>query len=418
MSRRAARRPRSALTGRSVGLGCLVLAASAVTGSVLAAPEATGFLHGTVETKTGNRYTGLVRWDNEETFWDDLFNATKTDHELLERYGRAPKEERSAIRIFGITIGYRSHTTKVGRAFIARFGDIAEIRPSGSDEVDVTMRSGTVYHLEGGSNDVGAAIVVSDTALGQAELEWANVRSVRFSAAPPGTVPAAQRLQGRVITGEGTYDGYIQWDLEECLGTDRLDGETEDGDLSIEMRQIRAIEKHDRRGSWVELRDGRRLLLRDTNDVDSSLRGIFVEDARYGRVHVPWEAWTRAEFAESDRSGLGFDSYVNAKTLRGSVTDASGRVLEGPLVYDLDEAESWELLNGDRRGVEYSIPFSRIRTIERQGTRGSRVVLANGEILELEEGQDVSADGDGVLVRTASGEIHVPWSDMRRVELR
>ena len=39
------------------------------------------------------------------------------------------------------------------------------------------------------------------------------------------------------------------------------------------------------------LKDGRRLLLDGSNDVNSSNRGIYVEDERFGRVRVKWDAF-------------------------------------------------------------------------------------------------------------------------------
>ena len=47
-----------------------------------------GFLYGTVETRSGASYTGLLRWGREEAFWDDLFNATKPDEPAtIDRVG-------------------------------------------------------------------------------------------------------------------------------------------------------------------------------------------------------------------------------------------------------------------------------------------------------------------------------------------
>lgn len=99
-----------------------------------------------------------------------------------------------------------------------------------------------------------------------------------------------------------TFEGFIQWDSQECLDLDRLDGESGDGEMSVELGRIRAIEKHDEDGAWIELKDGRRLLLEGTNDVDASIRGILVEAPRYGRVEIPWAAFERAQFSDAAAS--------------------------------------------------------------------------------------------------------------------
>ena len=89
-----------------------------------------------------------------------------------------------------------------------------------------------------------------------------------------------------VETEIGDFEGYVMWDKEECLSTDLLDGESEDGDLSIEMGRIASIEPRGRSSSIVILDDGRKLRLRGSNDVDDDNRGIMIEDERYGKITV------------------------------------------------------------------------------------------------------------------------------------
>ena len=215
---------------------------------------------------------------------------------------------------------------------------------------------------------------------------------------------------------DGDFEGYIQWDLQECLSTDELDGEADDGDLSIEMGRIKAIEKRNRSGAYVELRDGRRLLLEDTNDVDHSIDGIFVEDARFGRVELDWDAFERVDFIVADSSGRGYDDYEPAKPLTGRVLDEDGDVHTGRIIFDMDEAETWEVLHGDLDDIEYNIPFEMVASIEPSGRDSSRVQLKNGQELELEDSQDVSDSNDGVLILAGSRETYVRWRDVQRIE--
>ncbi len=44
-------------------------------------------------------------------------------------------------------------------------------------------------------------------------------------------------LYGTVETYDGTYSGYIQWDHDERIATDKLDGDAEDGKMSIPSLQ-------------------------------------------------------------------------------------------------------------------------------------------------------------------------------------
>ena len=129
------------------------------------APDPRGFLYGTIETDSNKTYRGLLRWGNEEAFWDDLFNSAKSELPALDKYG--DKETgRRRIEIFGFTIGYRYDENPTERVFIARFGDIAEIEVQGGEDVRVTMKDGSKLELEGASNDVGATVTVLDESLG------------------------------------------------------------------------------------------------------------------------------------------------------------------------------------------------------------------------------------------------------------
>ncbi len=401
---------------RAKTLIALACACAAVTVTAAAGADNAGFLYGTVETDSDNSYTGFLRWGTEEAFWDDHFNSTKDDLEYARR--GSDDDDRERIEIFGIKIGFKGHGSwHGGRVLTLRYGDIATIEPSRSDRARVTLKSGRVLELDGGSNDMGASVTVLDASLGEVKLRWRDIERITFSAAPKGAVPPATRLYGKVRGRDADFEGYIQWDLQECLSTDDLDGESEDGDLSIEMGRIKAIEKRNRSGAWVEMRDGRRLLLEDTNDVDHSIDGIFVEDARYGRVELDWDAFERVDFEVPETSGRGYDDYPPARELTGKVTDEDGNVYRGRLIYDLDESESWEMLHGDLDDVEYNIPFEMVKSVEPASRDSSIVVLKNGLELELEDSQDVGDSNDGVLVISADGdETLIRWRDVKKVE--
>jgi hypothetical protein len=404
------------MSRRARRLACLALLLLGAIPAVAGKAATEGFLYGTVKTDSDRTYRGLLRWGTEEAFWDDLFNATKGDLPHLEKHGQ-DRPQRNRIQIFGITVGYRWDKVDVSRVFIARFGDIATIEVRGGEKTRVTMKDGSVLDLEGGSNDIGNSVTVRDEALGEVQLAWDRIERIEFEPTPAGVEPGVFRLFGTVETEAGPFEGFIQWDSQECLSTDKLDGEAVDGEMSIEMGKIAAIEKRGRKGSLVELRDGRTFVLEGTNDVDSSLRGIFVENGRYGRVEISWEAFERVEFRESPGSGQGYGDYKPAGRLKGTVTDHEGREHSGRLVFDLDEESGWELLNGNRDGIDYHIPFAMVRAIEPQGGKASKVVLRGGEELLLGESQDVAESNDGVLVLDGDRETYLSWGAVRKVTL-
>ncbi len=374
-----------------------------------------GFLYGTVETESGQKHTGLLRWGTEESFWDDLFNSVKDEVPYLEEHGRAEQRRRD-VRVLGFSFGYTWDDDS--RQFVARFGDIQEIVPLRGDKVRLTMKDGTKITVDGGSNDIGAEVSVHDDAVGDVRIDWDRIDRITFRPTPASERPGVRRLYGVVTTRDGSFEGYVQWDSEECRSTDKLDGDSEDGDVSIEMGKIRTIERHGRSGSRVVLEDGRQFDLRGSNDVDESIRGILVEDPRYGRVKVSWDEFERLELRAVEHSGKGYDAYPAGRPLRGTVTDDAGRMLTGRIVFDLDEEWSWEMLDGQADGVEYHIPFALIRTIEPQRGDRSKIVLRAGGEIVLEDGHDVSDDNSGVvIIGSGDNETYVEWADVTRIDL-
>jgi hypothetical protein len=385
-----------------------------------AAADATdGFLYGTVTTTSGSTYTGILRWDDEEAFWDDLFHSAKEDLPYA-RFATHREDRDSGDRwweVFGRRMRVSFGDDEASRVFIARFGDIRSIRVLGGEAAELEMKSGSRYRVSGYANDVGGPVRVRDASLGDVEVEWRRIETITFAPTPSGVRPDGRRLYGTVTTRGGSFTGFVQWDEQECLTTDELDGDTEDGRVSIPMGNLASIERRSRSSSRVVLADGRELVLDGTNDVDDDNRGILVEDPRFGRVEIPWDEFDRLELGEPPGSGPGYKDYSAAKPLAGTVTTVDGTQLRGRLVYDLDESEGWEMLNGSRDGVDYIIPFERVASIVPDGRHGAEVTLRSGETIVLEDGQDVSDRNDGVLVLEGGSEHYVEWERVRRIKL-
>ena len=291
------------------------------------------------------------------------------------------------------------------------------------------MKSGARYRLEEGSNDIGATIHVDDSKGATVDLDWKSIDRILFEPAPLERKPtraaedaaveaAPARLYGEVATEAGTFRGFIQWDSQECLATDRLDGDVGNERVSLAMGGIRAIEKKSFHGALVETKDGRKLDVSGTNDVDDSIRGILIEDERYGRVKLPWHAFRRVDFRDVPAPGRGYGDYPPGRSLQGTVTLLDGKKWRGKIVFDLDESETWEMLDGVREEIEYSIPFERIRVLEPGPDKTTMVTLRNGPALRLGESQDVSDKNAGVLVLKSETEPehYVRWAEVARID--
>ena len=76
-----------------------------------------------------------------------------------------------------------------------------------------------------------------------------------------------------------------------------LDGQFQGMELDVEFGFIAVIARESARAAKVTLRNGRTLVLRGSNDVDRSNRGILIEQESGETVLVNWEAFDRVEFS-------------------------------------------------------------------------------------------------------------------------
>jgi hypothetical protein len=381
-----------------------------------------GFLYGRVTTDDGATYEGRLRWGgDEEAFWGDYFNGFKDENPWAGHVQPEQLEERRPIEVLGVKIASRESQIELGRPFSGRFGDIERIEARGPD-IRVVLKSGTVHDLDRRSaDDLADGVRVWDAGHGVVDLEERQISVIEFL--PTADLRAApERLHGTARTRQGDFTGFIQWDRRECVGTDELDGQTADGEVSLRFDTIRSIARSSRDSSLVTLFDGREIVLSGSGEVGHGNRGLYVDDSRYGRVLISWDAFERVDFS-SGRSGPAFDEFSPGRPLAGSVTTREGRRLIGRLVYDLDEGETTETLDAPFRGVNYTIPFGLIASIapagtEKGGSRRSTVILQGGEEGQLESAGDLGEGNAGMLVFVDGSKRpeYVPWSDVERVD--
>jgi len=372
-----------------------------------------GFLYGRVVTNDGDTYEGRLRWGgDQEASWGDYFNGTKVDNPWLASVppGKLPTRPNS-VQVFGLVLVRREVPIDTDRRFMVRFGDIARIDAKERD-VRVTMKSGTAFNLDRtDASDFDDGVRVWDSTRGVLDLDSAQVKSVELLPTT-GPIAAAGRLHGTVHTARGDFTGFVQWDREECVGTDKLDGSANGRKLSVRFDTIRSIARQTRNSSLVTLVDGREFVLSGTNDVGNGNRGVYVDDPRYGRVLVSWKAFLRLDLSPAG-SGPAYGDFPPGRPLTGSVTTRDGRQLSGRLVYDLDESETTETFDAPLEGVDYTIPFGMIASIELP----DRVTLHNGEKLQLERSADLGEHNAGILIFVDGGQHpeYVPWTEVAQI---
>ena len=285
------------------------------------------------------------------------------------------------------------------------------------DEVKLTMRNGETFYIKDGSNDFGAEVHVMDAELGKSTFRWSRIESVEFMETPNRLDDKmGNPLYGTIEFYGGEYTGFIQWDHDERLSTDILDGDTRDGDMKIEFGKLASIER-DKGGSNVVTQSGRELYLRGSNDVNSGNRGIIVT-TDFGRVDIPWREFKKVTFKDAPNSFKKYSDFSGMSEISGTVVTIDGESLSGKIIYDLDEEYSFEMLQGNDDDVEYIIPFESVKTITPKNYDYSLVELKNGTTLTIGEARDVSEDNAGVLVfKGGADPTFVLWEDIKEIKL-
>jgi len=386
-----------------------------------------GLLYGRVTTDDGVVYQGRLRWGgDEEALWTNYFNGFKADNPWV---ALAPSDQlptEGGFEVFGIEIGFWKRPIDLGRPFMARFGDIARIEPRGRD-LRVVLKSGTTFHLDRyAADDVADGLRVWDESRGVVDIgEW-NIRTIELLDLPEldsfGLDSGPMPLYGTVRTRQGDFSGLIQWDREACLTSDELAGRSADGNISLRFENIRSIVRSASDGILATLVDGTEVAVSDTRAAGDGNRGIYVDDSRYGRVLISWDAFERLDFSPGG-TGPSYGEFGPGRPLAGTVTTRSGRRLSGRLVYDLDESETTETLDAPSLGVDYTIPFERIASVmlprpAERGGQPARIVLRTGEELRLDLAGDLGDRNGGMLVFSAGREHpeYVAWSDVQRID--
>jgi hypothetical protein len=381
-----------------------------------------GYIYGRVTAVDGETFQGRLRWGGEqEAFWTDYFNGAKNRNPWAAHApSTQPSGQRTRIEIFGFEIGGRLESSRLHRLFMARFGDLARIDAQ-FREVQVRLKSGTIVTLDRfAAGDIDDGVRVWDGARGVVDVDARRIRTIEFL---PATIRGAapNRLHGTVHTRQGDFTGFIQWDQQDSIGSDELTGRAGDSERRIRFDAIRSIERRSVDSVLVTDRDGRQVVLSNDREVGKGNRGIYVDDVRYSRVLVSWNAFERVEF-DAAGSGPAYEDFPPGHGLTGRVTTHDGGQFAGRLVYDFDESETTETLDASLAGIDYNIPFALIRSVVPRGREASRatVILRDRrEELQLERTGDLG-DGNAGMLIFADGRDRpefVPWANVERVDL-
>jgi len=392
-----------------------------------------GFIYGKIYTDS-RTYEGPIRWGKEEVYWVDVFNASKEENDNLH-YLSSEERERlddklawrngnivssSNWKWFNFGSRYEfSYKNDFTHQFSCQFGEIKSIRLISSKRAEIELQSGLKFDVDGeGYNDIGAELKIIDKEIGEMTIDWRSIDKIEFKSTPAKLEQKfGEPLYGTVETFQGTHTGYIQWDHDERLSTDKLDGDSEDGKVALLFDKIASITPNFNRCKVV-LKSGRELVLRNSNDVNSENRGVIVTNEKGMMIDVPWDELKELKFSKpSGAPPLKYDNFKQQKELSATVTTIEGKTLTGKIIFDLDEQYDFELFQGKNNEIEYAMPMRLIKKITVKN-ESADVTLANGEKLFLKESQDVSDLNQGVLIFVEKERpVYVSWENVKEIQL-
>jgi len=380
-----------------------------------------GFIFGRVTTDDDTVYEGRLRFGaHEEAVWGDYFNGYKSENPWMTQAPLEQLRERRPLRILGVEVFHWQSQVDLSRPFMARFGDIVRIQAKARD-LQVTLKSGTTFHLDRyAADDFADGVQVWDSSRGLVTFDEGQVRSIDlFPTGRLGTAP--DHLHGTVHTRGGDFTGFIQWDREKGVSSDELNGHSNDGERSVRFDTIRSIARNSSNSSVVTLLDGEKVILSGTREVGPGNRGIYVDDQRYGRVLISWNAFQRVDFSPGGSSPA-YGDFPTGRPLTGEVTTRDGRRHTGRLVYDLDESETTETLDAPSPGVDYTLLFGLVASIvppapEEHGAERAKVTLHNGEVLQFDLDGDLGERNAGVLIFVDGRKQpeYVRWTELKQI---
>ncbi len=377
-------------------IGACVATIACVVGA--SAQGRQGFIYGKVYTDK-NIYTGPIRWGKEEVLWTDEFNAAKTSSRY-EKMVPEQKEESDSWLNFDWKLSSIWEDKSTTHQFTCQFGNITEVIPQERSNVLLKFKNGRGVVVNGeGYNDIGATIHVWDSELGELNINWDHLKRIEFMPFPV-TEKAAL---GAPIFGtvesvrHEKFTGFIIWDKDERLSTDKLDGDANDSDVSIAFADIMSIEKSGR-GCDVVLKSGRSFHLTNSNDVNSENRGVQVYTQEVGIVTLSWDAFRQITLTPAPNGIAAYEDFPVPHVLRGTVSLLDDNDATGQIVYDIDEVFDFEFLEGQENDIEYQIPFRNVKKITPRNFDYAAIELRSGRSLLLGGGRDVSSKNAGLLI--------------------
>lgn len=365
-------------------------------------------IFGQITTVDNQVLTGYITWSRKQMYWTDMFKADKPNNPYTHYF-------KNSGLLFSNN-GNQSTYPPV-HVFLCRFGNIRSIQQTTYNKIELQIRDGHSIELKkGNSNDIGGPVTIYSPQNGNTVIRWEKISKIEFMEPTLPDDGSNLPITGVIKTAQGIYKGFITWDRDEKTQEALLDGRTSGGEKSIAFKNIRQIVKNGN-ACRVRLHSGNEFEMWGSNDVNNQNRGIIVSMPSIGNVIIPWRHFEALETVSlNEIHTLSYNDFRDPARLSGEVLTKSGKTVKGILVFDLDEAMNFEILDGSNDNITYEIPFRFIKSIEPKNYKYSFLTLTNGSTLSLGESQDVDARNNGILIFSAEETpTYIPWKEIEKV---
>ena len=403
--------------GKYLKLAIVLLSAP----NFLSAQYAEALIYGEITLNNGERYTGQIRWEDDQSLWGDIFRADKNERPALNLLSEKELREidnRSDNFQFAFMALWEDKRPESNFLFQCSFGDIESLKTTGKNKVSLRLRNGkNIVLKKDKGGDLDNDVYIYDNASGRLTLDFDNIKSIHFKSTPKNLKsPLGFPIYGKVLTSSGVFEGYITWDLEERLDKDLISGRQKGTKIDIEFGDIHQI-KAQGNGSLLYLKSGKTLFLNDHDDVDKGNHGVVIRDPDFYRLKVNWENFISLTLSDPPFKTDSYENFRIPKLLKGSIQTKDGKLYKGQIVFDLDEIYDIEFLNGKNNGLEHIIPFWKVDRIEPQNDKFSMIYLKDGEQLLLGDHDDVTGNNHGLIIRVKNGkDRYINWDHIKTID--
>lgn len=387
-----------------------------------------GYIYAEVVLKNKQTYTGPIKWSGGQRLWSDVLSVTKSTNKNIFKYldesqiKRLPEEEGGKEIDWKFTSLWEDKFPQRKNEILCQFGDIDFIHVTGSDQAQIYFRNGSKIRAipyKDEAAQLGKNIVVY-VGGDSKTIKWDEISRVNFKSTPAD--PALRRwapLYGTVYTSNGPVTGFVQWNRYKYLNAHKLSGKTLNNEpVSYAFAYIARIEQQDKQ-VLLQLRSGEVIGPGPSDDLSNANKGIVVTHPTYGRVLIEWKAFRSFTPQAPPSTGLSYDDYPKPDRLYATVQTTDHRRYEGACVFDLDEEWNVELLDGNKDGLHYQIPFYYISTITPYRQHYSKVRLKDNSTLLLGWANDVSDKNWGLIIWLPNKQYqYIPWNQVEEVSFR